>query len=82
MLTIIKQSQDTYTNVTFRMKIVKNTKKEILELMENFRSTSKVAAILYFTLTEMQKLDSVYDFTFEYFTAQFWKFLNLNYTLN
>jgi len=82
MLTIIKQSQDTYTNVTFRMKIVKNTKKEILELMENFRSTSKVAAILYFTLTEMQKLDSVYDFTFEYVTAQFWKFLNINYTPN
>ena len=80
MLMIIKQSQDTYTNVTYRMKVVQNTKKEIQDLKENYRAISETMSILFFTIQEMKKIDSIYDFTFEYFMNQFWIFLNKNYT--
>lgn len=61
------------------MKIVEQTRKEILDLKESYRSLAQNISIVFFTVLDISMIDVLYQFTHDFFIQSFQRYLNEHY---
>ncbi|KRX00189.1 P-loop containing nucleoside triphosphate hydrolase [Pseudocohnilembus persalinus] len=63
----LKESKKTSTEIEQRQKEAQGTEEKIKQMRINYSSVAQLAAEIYFTVTSLQALDPMYQFSFEFY---------------
>lgn len=71
LIRVLESSKATSTIVTQRLQESEVTKREVLEIRDQYRGIAACGAVLYFTIADLTALDQMYQYSLEYFRRLF-----------